>query len=162
MSKPSPRIPHSSRSAVGQSLVEFALLLPILLTLLGAAVDVARVYAAWTTLEAATRDASEQVATDTTITTSGAATTRAQQIVCGQMAGINGFVGSGGSCTTPSVNVTWASSTVAPGTTANPKVTTTVVTSFPFRTFFPYPLFTQSGAWNLSATQTFSILQGRQ
>jgi Flp pilus assembly protein TadG len=147
---------------VGQALVEFALLLPILLTLLGAAIDISRVYAAWTTLEAATRDASEQVATDTTITTSGAATTRAQAIVCGQMVGVNGYVAAGSSCSTPNVSVTWSSSTASPGTNLNPKVTTTVVTTFPFRTFFPYPLFTQGGAWTLSSTQTYTILQGRQ
>jgi len=161
VSKPRSSPSQPTRRPIGQALVEFALLLPILLTLLGAAIDLARVYSAWTTLEAATRDASEQVATDTTITTSGAATTRAQTIVCGQMAGVNGYVAGGGSCTTPSVTVTWSSSTASPGSTQNPKVTTTVVTSFPFRTFFPYPLFTQGGAWTLSSTQTYAILQGR-
>jgi Flp pilus assembly protein TadG len=147
--------------ARGQALVEFALILPILLTMFGAAIDLARVYGAWITLEAATRDASEQVATDTTITSSSAATTRAQQIVCSEMSGVAGYVVSGSSCSTPTVSVTWSSSTAAPGTTLNPKVTTVVVTTFPFRTVFPYPLFTQGGAWTLGSTQSYSILQGR-
>jgi Flp pilus assembly protein TadG len=152
----------SRRTRLGQSLVEFALILPILLTMFGAAVDVARVYGAWVTLEAATRDAAEQVATDTTITTSTAATTRAKTIVCSEMTGVAGYVAGGSSCTTPGVTVTWSKSTTAAGaTTKNPIVTTSVTATFPFRTLFGYPLFTQGGAWNLGSTQSYSISQGR-
>lgn len=155
--------PNPSRRAhLGQSLVEFALILPILLTMFGAAVDVARVYGAWVTLEAATRDAAEQVATDTTITTSTAATTKAQAIVCSEMTGVAGYVAGGSSCTTPSITVTWSKSISVPGASAkNPVVTTSVTSSFPFRTLFGYPLFTQGGAWNLGSTQSYSISQGR-
>src|SRR5438874_2271969 len=125
----------------GQSLVEFALILPVLLTMFGAAIDMARVYQAWVTLEGATRDAAERVATDTTVTTSGGAATAAQRIVCSEMSRVAGYVASGGSCSTPTVSVTWTSSTTAPGaTTRNPVVTTTVTSSFPFRTLFGYPL----------------------
>src|SRR3954468_8482009 len=97
--------PHSRRTA-GQSLVEFAVLLPVMLTLFGAAVDVARVYQAWITLEASTRDAAEYVATyDTTAT--GAlsdATTR----ICTQMVNIPGRTGSADPavCTQPAVTAT--------------------------------------------------------
>ena len=155
--------PTARRTHRGQSLVEFALILPILMTMFGAAVDVARVYQAWVTLEGATRDAAEQVATDVTITTSTAATTRAQQIVCAEMSGITGYVVGGGSCTTPSVTVAWSKSTSAAGATIkNPIVTTSVTSSFPFRTLFGYPLFTQNGAWNLGSTQAYAISQGRQ
>ena len=46
----------------GQSVVEFAILLPLLVALVGLAIDVARVYEAWTGLEAGTRDAAEYLA----------------------------------------------------------------------------------------------------
>ena len=155
---------HATARRRGQSLVEFALILPILLTLTGAAVDVARVYGAWVTLEAATRDAAEQVATDVTVTTSAAATTRARTILCGQLVSAPGFVappGNPSNCTSPSLTVTWTKSTTGQGSTQFPMVTVTVVSALPFRTLFAYPLFTQNGAWNLGSTQTYSILQGR-
>jgi Flp pilus assembly protein TadG len=150
----------------GQALVEFALILPILLTIFGAATDMARVYGAWVTLEGATRDAAEQVASDATITTSGAATTRAQQIVCTETSGLAGFVAPAGNptaCTTPTVAVTWSTPSVgAPGgTTANPIGSATVTVTFPFRTLFAYPLLTHSGAWTISSTQSYSIAQNR-
>lgn len=148
----------------GQSLVEFALILPILLTLLGAAVDVSRVYGAWIALEGATRDAAEQVATDTAVTTQAGAATRAQAIVCAQMSSVPGFVAPAGNpalCTTPSLTVTWTSSTASPGTARNPLVTVSVVSALPFRTAFAYPLLTQNGAWTVRSTHTYLILQGR-
>jgi Flp pilus assembly protein TadG len=151
--------------SLGQSLVEFALILPILLTLTGAAIDLSRVYGAWVALEGATRDAAEQVATDTTITTLSAAQARARTIVCSQLVNTPGFAAPPGnptSCTSPTLTVTWASnSTVSPGTTRNPQVTVTVASALPFRTLFAYPLFTQNGAWNLGSNQSYSILQGR-
>jgi Flp pilus assembly protein TadG len=48
--------------AFGQSLVEFALVLPVMLALVGAAIDVARLYSTWINLEAATRDAAQAIA----------------------------------------------------------------------------------------------------
>lgn len=148
----------------GQSLVEFALILPILLTLLGGAVDISRVYGAWTALEGATRDAAEQVAMDANVTTQAGAATRAQAIVCAQMSSVPGFVAPAGnpnSCTIPSLTVTWAASAVAPGTARNPLVTVTVTSALPFRTAFAYPLLTQNGAWMVGSHHTYSILQGR-
>lgn len=152
------------RSARGQSVVEFALIIPILLTLTGAAIDVARVYGAWVAIEGATRDAAEQVATDATITTQAAAATRAQAIVCSQVVNTPGFAAPAGNqtkCTVPGVTTTRSSSTATPGTTKNPLVTVSVVTTLPFRTLFAYPLFTQNGAWNIGSSQTYAILQGR-
>jgi Flp pilus assembly protein TadG len=55
------RPPKRARTR-GQSLVEFALLLPVLLALVGATLDVARLYFAWIGLEAATRDAAQAIA----------------------------------------------------------------------------------------------------
>jgi Flp pilus assembly protein TadG len=148
----------------GQSLVEFALILPILLTMVGAAIDVARLYQGWVTLESATRDAAEQVATDVTVTSASAAATRARAIVCLELANTPGFAAPAGNpsaCTSPSLTVAWTTSTAAPGSAKNPVVTVAVSTSLPFRTLFGYPLFTQNGAWTLSSNQTYSILQGR-
>jgi Flp pilus assembly protein TadG len=150
--------------SLGQSLVEFALILPILLTLTGAAIDVSRVYGAWVALEGATRDAAEQVATDATITSQAAAATKARTIVCTQLASTPGFASPPGqptSCTSPVLTVTWARSTASPGSTLNPLVTVTVASTLPFRTFFGYPLFTQNGAWNVGSNQSYSILQNR-
>jgi Flp pilus assembly protein TadG len=155
---------RGQRRSLGQSLVEFALILPIMLTLTGAAIDLSRVFGVWVTLESATRDAAEQVATDVTVTSQSLATTRGKAILCSQLAGTVGFsapAGAPSACTSPSATVTWASSTAAPGTTRNPIVTVTVTSSLGFQTLFPYPLFTQGGAWMLSSTQQYQILQGR-
>jgi Flp pilus assembly protein TadG len=163
VSRFNPRVHHDRRS-LGQSLVEFALILPILLTLTGAAIDISRVYGAWVALEGATRDAAEQVATDATIPTQTAAATKARTIVCTQLATTPGFASPPGqptNCTSPALTVTWASSTASPGSARNPLVTVTVASTLPFRTFFGYPLFTQNGAWNVGSNQSYSILQNR-
>lgn len=154
------------RRIAGQALVEFAIILPVLLTLFGAAVDMARLYGGWVTLQGATRDAAEQVASDTTVTTLAQAQTRAQQIVCTETTTLAGFVapvGNPTACTSPTVVVTaWNSSSTAPGgTTRNPIVSTSVTVTFPFRTLFAYPLLTHSGAWTLSSNQSYAISQGR-
>ncbi len=155
------RAAHRDRSRnrrLGQSLVEFGLILPVLLTLVGVAVDMARVYGARITLEAATRDAAEQVA-------SGGAST-AQYIVCTETVNLPGFVapvGNPGACTSPTVTVTYSTSTSASvgGSTAYPVGTATVTATLPFHMLFPYPLFTQGGNWNLSSTQSYSVVQNR-
>jgi Flp pilus assembly protein TadG len=144
--------------------VEFALLLPIILTMMGAAIDIARVYQGWITLEGATRDAAEYAATTTS--TSTAATTEAKRIVCTQTATLSGFAAPPGSptaCTSPSVTVTSfnVSTTATGASTTYPLASVTVRATLPFRTFFGYPLFTQNGAWTLSSTQSFAILQHR-
>lgn len=151
---------HIRKRSRGQSLVEFALILPILMTLTGAAIDVARVYGGWVALEGASRDAAEQVATDTTITTLAGAQAKAQTIVCTQLANSVGFVAPAGNpsaCTSPTVVTAWSTN----GAAKNPTITVTVTTTLPFRTLFAYPLLTQNGAWMLGSNQTYSIIQGR-
>ncbi len=148
----------------GQSLVEFALILPILLTMVGAAIDIARLYQGWITLEGATRDAAEYAATKDS--TSSAALTDAKSIICKQTATLPGFAAPAGqptNCTSPSVTVSsFSVSTTATGaSTTYPIASVTVTATLPFRTFFGYPLFTQNGAWTLSSTQSYSIIQGR-
>jgi len=148
----------------GQSLVEFALILPILLTMVGAAVDFARLYQGWITLEGATRDAAEYAATKDA--TSTAALADAKTIICTQTATLSGFAAPPGqptNCTSPAISVTsFSVSTTATGaSTTFPIGSATVTATLPFRTFFGYPLFTQNGAWTLTSTQSYSIIQGR-
>jgi Flp pilus assembly protein TadG len=150
----------------GQSLVEFALILPILLTLLGAAVDFARLYQGWITLEGATRDAAEYAATFDT--TSTAALADAKRIICTQTATVPGFAAPAGNptaCTAPAISITsfpaGDTATANGGSALNPVQSITVRATLPFRTFFGYPLFTQNGAWTLTSTQSYSIIQGR-
>ena len=169
---PRPTAPHQ-RTARGQSLVEFTLILPILAGLVGASVDLARMYEQRVKLEAATRDAAEYVASDTTITTSSAALTKAKALVCAQF-------GLASTCTSPSVTVTtYTRNTSSPGTTEFPQVTVTLSTSMGFSTLFPWPFvstnwrapYTNGGAAssggavayaaNLTAAHSFVILQGR-
>ena len=144
--------------------MEFALILPVLMTLFGAAVDLSRVYAAWITLESATRNAAEYVAS--VDKTSAAATTDATRIVCLETSGVAGFVsppGNPAACTAPTVTiVSYTLSTTAAGaSTKYPIASVTVQTTLPFRTLFAYPLVTTGGAWTLTSTSSFSIVQGR-
>jgi hypothetical protein len=101
-----------------------------------------------------TRDAAEYAATNDT--TSAAALTDASRIVC---TGTGSPVG----CTSPTVAIaSFTRSISAPGANSSyPIVTVTVSTTLPYRTFFANPVFTQGGAWMLSSSQTFSIVQGR-
>lgn len=156
---------HQKRGSRGQSLVEFGLILPVLLTLFGGAIDVARVYQAWNALEGATRDAAEYAATKSA--SSSAALSAAQSVICTETKSVPGFVAPAGNptnCSTPAVTIVTYSqdTTAASGASASyPIVTVTVRATLPFRTLFAYPLFTQNGAWTLTATETFKIQQNR-
>lgn len=157
----------------GQSLAEFAVVLPVLAALVGAAVDLSRMYEQRVKLEAATRDAAEYVASDKTVTTIDQARTRAKAVVCTQF-------GLAATCTSPSVTVTaYSRSTTDPGTAEFPQVSVTVSSSLGFSTLFPWPFIssnwkqpyanggdTSGGpakpvAASLTATKTFTLLQGR-
>ena len=150
-------VAESRRSrSPGQSLVEFALVLPILFTLFGATVDFARVYEAKVKLEAATRDASEYAATDLTVTSQALALTRAKAVICTAF-------GLPTTCTSPSVTiVSFTNSPTAPGaTTQFPLVTVKVQANFTFQTIIPYPLLTTNGGAPIEATSEFALLRGR-
>jgi Flp pilus assembly protein TadG len=62
---------HRHRRSIGQSLTEFALVLPLLLGLTGMAIDASRVYFQWVDLESATRDAAQYIASDPGLVASG-------------------------------------------------------------------------------------------
>jgi Flp pilus assembly protein TadG len=147
----------------GQALVEFGLILPVMLTLFGGAIDVARVYQSWITLQGATRDAAEYAATKAT--SSSQAQAQAQASLCAETARLAGFTAPAGNpsaCTNPAITVTYSLSTTAAGASDRyPIATVTVQATFPFRTMFAYPLFTQNGAWTLTTSATYSIVQGR-
>ena len=156
------------RRSRGQSIAEFALILPVFLTIFGATLDFARLYQAWIQLQAATRVAAEYVAANDT--TLGAAQSDARRFVCTQVQGMPGFQKSAltppndvNQCTQPAVTVTaFTRSTTDPGATgANPIGAATVQSSMPFRMFFNYPLLTDGGTWQLTARESYRVIQGR-
>jgi hypothetical protein len=152
----------------GQSLVEFAILLPLLLAFVGVSLDFARVYQAWITLESATRDAAEYAAT--VAVSESVAETEARRLVCLQTQGLPGFEPGPGpaslgvaACRAPSIAlVAFDLSTTAAGASSrNPVGSATVRASLPFRPLFSYPFLTTDGVWLVGSTSTFSVIQGR-
>lgn len=164
-----PRTPTAARHrrARGQSLTEFALILPVMLTLFGAAIDFSRLYNTWINLEAATRDAAEYVATCVNgsalllrcdgIGASTTALAQAKRVVCTEL-------GHAATCTDPAVTVptyTQDPSFAAGGSTNTPVTTVTVRATTTFQTIFPYPLLTNNGQRTLTAVRQYKIIQGR-
>jgi Flp pilus assembly protein TadG len=154
--------PMQRRKGRGQALLEFALVAPIMLTFLGASLDLARVFQAWITLQSSTRDAAEYAASaaiDAATAQSGA-----RRIVCTETQYLSGFQAGAtvAECANPTVAVTaWSRSGTAPGATADtPLASVTVTASIGFSMLFPYP-FLANGTWTLSASQSYAIIQGR-
>ena len=152
-------------------MTEFAIILPVMLAFLGIGIDFARVFQAWITLESATRDAAEAVATDTTVTNSTQALDLAKRTICVQAQNIPGFTRSGQPspddvelCTAPTVSIVGFSVDPAASgaSTKYPLGTASVQVSLPFRPLFAYPFITQNGAWTIVTGGTFSILRGRE
>jgi Flp pilus assembly protein TadG len=142
-----------------------ALILPFLLAFAGGATDLARAYQAWLTIESASRNAAEYVATTSADAT--AALTDARHVVCQESQTAPGF--SQGSppdailnCTQPVVTVpSFAISTAQTGATvANPIATAHVRVTLPFNTLFPYPFVPHDG-WTLTADATYAVVRGR-
>jgi Flp pilus assembly protein TadG len=164
-------------SAHGQSLTEFAILLPLFLMLIGVSIDFARVYQGWTNLESATRDAAQYLATSnvdpfaddyTTPSATADATNDAKAKYILDTSTGRSFTrtGSGtlGSCTSPQMTtITQAldTSSAAGATAANPIQTVKVLACMPFRTLFPYPIITVSGNWTLRSERTYTLIVGR-
>ena len=164
----SPTAKRRKRSR-GQSLVEFAIVLPIMLGLFGAILDYSRFNEQRVILESATRDAAEYVARDKTVTSATQALPVAKRVVCLQfeLSATCVAPASNPDRPVPTVSVeTWTScrtnNTACPGGTAvNPRVTVRITSALEFQTLFPYPMLTDRGATTLSATAEFTVLQGR-
>ena len=140
-----------------------ALLLPLLLGLVGGAIDFARAFEGSLTLTSAARNAAEAAAYEAT--TLAEAQAKAREVVCTEAQALPGFTPGGGgdvaTCTNPVVTVTYARDATAPGANSRyPLVTVTVTTYIDFSLVVPWP-FIPNGTWTLGATQSFEILQGR-
>jgi Flp pilus assembly protein TadG len=151
------------RMSRGQSLVEMALILPILLGLSGGAVDFSRAYQAWLSIESASRNAAEQIATGNWDSTTAPA--EARRIVCEETQNVPGFVRGTGpnpidTCTSPVTTVTVTTSTASPGSTKNPIATAHVTVTLQFQTLVPWPLLPR-GATTMSSDRTYTIIRGR-
>jgi Flp pilus assembly protein TadG len=171
------------RRSRGQALTEFAIILPVLLTLVGVATDVARVYFTWVNLESATRDAAQYVSTDPGYATSGgyydstdtanycaafpcttAPSTDAKTVLDQEVGRSFTKSSTQTTCSTPTVWSVLASPSTDAGTggsTAYPMASTTVTACVPFHTLFSYPFFTQGGNWIIRVDRTFRVLVGR-
>jgi Flp pilus assembly protein TadG len=142
-----------------------ALILPFLLAFAGGATDFARAYQAWLTIESATRNAAEYVATNSADATAAAADAR--QVVCQESQTLPGFTPGTGpnaiaNCTAPATTVpSFALSTTQTGATvANPIATVHIRAQLLFNTLFPYP-FVPQGGWTLAADATYAVVRGR-
>lgn len=164
---------HGRARSRGQSLVEFAIVLPVMLAIGGVLIDAARLYQVWTTLEAATRDAAQYLATSSKDPTSpdytwageNADDKAAYVITAATKYPVERSLSPAllAKCDTPLVTTLYTQSTAASsgGTVANPLSTVTVTACIPFRTLFPYPFLTTDGAFFIRTERTMSVLMGR-
>ncbi len=155
-----------------------ALILPLLLGLAGAATDLATAYQIWLTVQSATRNAAEYVATsscDPAATTCAAAQTDGKRVVCLESQDVPNFAPGPGNnpatCTNPVVTTTWTTCNGSSGVVGNanycpggsvknPVRTARVTVTLQYRTLVPWPLLPQ-GTATLSADQHYSIVAGR-
>lgn len=157
----------------GQSIVEFAIVLPVMLAIGGVLIDAARLYQVWTALEAATRDAAQYLATSSSDATSPDYTWAGDD-ADGKAAYIlraataydvepSKSAKALASCEAPQVTTSYVQDTTRAngGTAANPLSTATVTACIPFHTLFAYPFLTRDGAFLLRTERTMSVLMGR-
>jgi Flp pilus assembly protein TadG len=174
------------RKSLGQSVVEFALVLPVALTMVGATLDLARVYSTWSTLEMATRDAAQYVASDPGYTTTGgyydstdttnycatppfttactsAPSTDAKSVLDAETGRTFSKSATQTDCTSPTVwaQLTTSTSAADGGNSAYPVATAVITSCMRFRALFAYPFFTQGGDWIIRVQRTYSIIVGR-
>jgi Flp pilus assembly protein TadG len=158
----------------GQSLVEFAVVLPVMLAIVGVLIDAARLYQSWMDLESATRDAAQYLAKSSTdpydpnYTWAGAdADNKAAYILSAATKVTFTRSPSQGSLTDcssqPEVTTTYVQSTALSqgASIANPAGTATVTTCLPFRTLFAYPFLTTDGAIIIRSEREMTLLVGR-
>lgn len=171
------RLVSRRRRFAGQSVVEFALLLPVFLALVGVTIDFARLYQAWTNLESATRDAAQYLATSNvdplavtyTVPNATANSTNdgKAKFVLDSETG-SSFTPSNaatlGACSAATLTtVTGAADTTFSngGTAAYPVQDARVISCIPFRTLFAYPFLTTNGNWILQSSRTYTLIVGR-
>ena len=157
----------------GQSLVEFAIVLPVLFALVGVVIDASRVYLAWSSLESATRDAAQYLATSdkdpysADYTWPGSdADAKADYILeatTGETFATSPTNGTLTDCTAAQVTTVYSTdaSWQGGGSAANPLSTAKVMSCFPFQTLFAYPFLTTDGAWVLTSEREMTIIVGR-
>jgi Flp pilus assembly protein TadG len=148
------------RRGAGQSVVEFAVILPILLTLVGGTLDFARVFYIDLRVQSATRNAAEYIASTPTYTSClSCANWKARYLVCTEVTGRSDC----GTENPPRVSVTYVevSETAPGGTSRSPIATVTVRVEQDFEMFFPYPWMAPAGHWTLVHESTFSVAQNR-
>jgi len=152
------------RSIRGQAVVEFAVIVPILLALVGATTDFARVYSTWIAVHSATRAAAEYLATnpDKNVTSANAGTIAAGAIN-DEVSGVGAFSSVAAlTCAGPEVQVAYSSNPTATGASAKYPLGRAVVSACaPFHLLFNYPFLTQDGSWAISAAATYEVLQNR-
>jgi Flp pilus assembly protein TadG len=171
------------RRSLGQSLAEFALILPVMLAFLGMGVDFARLFFAWIDLESATRDAAQYVASDPKLLQNGsgyydpndaanfcsaypcssAPTTDAKTVL--DRATGKTFTKSSAQtdCSTPKVWATLASPDPAVlngGSKTNPVAKAQVTACIPFRMFVSYP-WLRNSTWVVRTDRTVTTIVGR-
>jgi Flp pilus assembly protein TadG len=157
----------------GQSLVEFAVVLPVLLAIVGIVIDASRLYGTWTSLESATRDAAQYLArsdTDpfsTEYTWAGVDADTKAAYILDEATGVSfsrsTTQGTLPECSQPFLTTTYTQSTslAGGGSVANPLSTARVMTCIPFHTIFEYPFLTTNGAWILRSEREITMLVGR-
>lgn len=136
----------------GQSLVEFALVVPLMLAMVGVTLDFARIYQVWMRLQAVTRDTAEFLATDKTFVDETAAQAEAERRICTVMAG---------SETCPA-HVRPGTVSLAPIALGSDTWTATVPAEYDFQTWFLYPVIrglTGAEAWTIRTSVTYEIIR---
>lgn len=165
------------RRIAGQSLVEFAILLPVFLALVGMTIDFARLYQSWVNLESATRDAAQYLATSNTDptaadytvpnVTANATNDGKAKYVLDTATGTTFTRSNGatlGACAAPTLTTITAAtdtSLASGGSATYPIQNVQVLACAPFRTLFAYPFLTTNGNWTLRSERTYKVIVGR-
>jgi Flp pilus assembly protein TadG len=157
----------------GQSLVEFSVVLPVLLAIVGIVIDASRVYQAWTDLESATRDAAQYLARSSVDPLSPDYTSEGLDSDTKAIYLLNEATNMSFSrseeqgeltdCDQAQLTTTFSTSTAltAGGSTAYPLGTAKVMTCMSFRTLFPYPFIGNDGAWIIRSEREMTLIVGR-
>lgn len=179
------------RGTRGQALAELALVLPIMLGMAGVTGDVARVYTVWSGLETGVRQASQWIASDPALWSTGGyydaydtvnrCGTTADVFPCSTaptadaVATMQRETGvtftaatSAPDCSTATTPTVYAVIPTAPSTSAAaggnaqyPVATAAVTACMPFRTLVPWPFITDLGTWHLRSSRTYTVIVGR-